>query len=180
MPVPAARDLPPACGQRAPRRLSCGQEEAQVGWFRSSRRTGLPRRREDVSAAGVAVLADVMAELGLVQSGALAAGAWGAAWGGVLPSAEAMLRRGCRPATSSAEERPRGEVQRNGRRTTRVAAARVTAGGTGQFPRLRRQVREQGQRGDLHEGGRWPWLSDLEPWEEQGRSLAFIPRQGEG
>lgn len=148
MPVSAARDLPPACGQRAPRRLSRGQEEAQVGWFRSSRRTGLPRRREDVSVARVAVLADMMAELGLVQSGALAAGQRGAAWGGVLPSAEVM-RWGCRPAVSSADERPRGEVQRNGCRTTGVAAAGVTAGGSGQFPSLRRQVREQGQRWDL-------------------------------
>lgn len=56
---------------------------------------------------------------------------------------------GVQTATSSAEESPWGEVQRNGRRTTGVAAARVTVGGTGQFPRLRRQVGEQGQRWDL-------------------------------
>lgn len=84
MPVPAARDPLPACRQRAPRRLSRGQEAAQVGWFRSSRRKGLPPRREDVRVAGVTVLPDTMAELGLVQSAALAAGQWGAAEGGVL------------------------------------------------------------------------------------------------
>lgn len=79
MPVPAARDPLPACRQRAPRTLSRGQEAAQVGWFRSSRRKGLPRRREDVRVAGVTVLPDTMAELGLVQSAALAAGQGGAA-----------------------------------------------------------------------------------------------------
>lgn len=79
MPALAARALLPACRRRAPRRLSRGREAAQVGWLCSSRGKGLPQRREDVRVAGVTVPPDTMAEPGLVQSGALAAGQWGAA-----------------------------------------------------------------------------------------------------
>lgn len=133
MPVPAARDPLPACRQRAPRRLSRGQEVAQVGWFRSSRRKGLPRRREDVRVAGVTVLPDMMAELGLVQSAALAAGQWGAAEGGVL-----HLQRRC--GGGAGRRGPSGGGPEKRAPCHGAAAARETGGGTGQFPHLRRQV----------------------------------------